>query len=210
MHLLHPIDALLGSQARLAILRVLCHTPRPLTGREIGRRAHVASGHVSRVLRDLSAAGVLDEQHHGSGRLYALRQDGQPIVDCIRSAFREEDDRRQRVVCRLAEAGEGVLAVILFGSEARGEARALSDTDLLFVADDTHKAALEVRLLDAIPSLAEDEGLALSWLVVGLGDVARWDREAYPLWRNILTEGLSLWGESVEEVSRRCRAGVRA
>jgi predicted nucleotidyltransferase len=208
VNLLHPLDSILGSTAKVDVLRTLYRAGHPLAGREIGRRAGVGSGHVSRVLRDLVATGVVEQWNHGSVNLYALRRVEHPVIEGMVGLFRAEDDRLRRVVESVAATDEAILAVIVFGSEARGDATAQSDTDLLVVVRPGSKARVEERFVSVMLDLAAHEFVATSWLVHDLDDIAAWEQTGNALWRNIRRDGRSLAGASIEEVRRLCRHGA--
>jgi hypothetical protein len=59
MWLEKPLDDILSSRGKIAVLRVVCSVSVPLAGREIARRAGLRSGHASGILRDLTASGLL-------------------------------------------------------------------------------------------------------------------------------------------------------
>ena len=208
MNLIRPLDSVLGSQAKVRVLRTLHRAGRSLAGREIGRRAEVGSGHVSRVLRELTALGVLDHERHGAVDLYSLRRDDQPIINEIAGLFDAEEQRLARIARQVADCSEDILAVILFGSEVRGTAGPESDTDLLVVARPRRKALVEGVLTSAMPAIGERELTAVSWLVASLDDIARWEGETNALWGNVRSEGRSLSGLSVEEVRQLCLTGA--
>lgn len=98
------------------------------------------------------------------------------------------DDFVQRLT---ACCGSLVRQVILFGSQARGDASPDSDIDVLIVlADDDPELRSQVRRLAARVSLEYD--LLLSVRAVGR---SRWDelaRYRFPIYRAIEAEGIDL------------------
>ncbi len=206
MWLRNPLDSVLASRSRVGILRVLATSAAPLSGREIGRRAAVAPGHVSRALRDLVAAGIVRGHDHGRVKTYELADDDSELVAGVRRLFATERQRRQTVLDELMASTPDLLTIVLFGSEARAEATPASDTDLLLVVK--HRTEpLEARLRDVCLRLAEAHSLALSWHIADLNDLRQWDTEGHELWLNILREGLRLRGTPLEELRRVWQPG---
>ena len=209
MWMTRPLDDLLSSPAKVAVLRALVLWPRPLSGREIGRRAGVAAGHVSRVLRELHSAGVLEAQQYGRVIAYALRSDAGPLVGHLRELFRAEEARdfqaRQALAGLVAEDSEEedreVLSVILFGSEARGEARPGSDTDVLFIVR-RRDENLEKRIADLCDRLYGEHRTPLEPFVTDLAEVREWEESGNPFWKRVQEEGVVLAGIRPEGVGR--------
>lgn len=95
-----------------------------------------------------------------------------------------------------------VLSIVLFGSEARGEARPDSDTDLLLFVE-TKNENLDRRISDACHEYSSQQGLHTSWVVVDLADLKEWEETDHEFWRNIRREGIVLRGMSVNGLRRR-------
>ncbi|MCE5238479.1 DUF294 nucleotidyltransferase-like domain-containing protein [bacterium] len=192
MLLARPLDDVLSSQAKVRVLRVLAQSPVALTGREIARRAGTATGHISRVLRELSAAEIIGEAGGGRAKLYTY-QDDTALARQLKELFVQEGRRLRGVVRALAKSTFGLQAIILFGSEARGEAAAHSDTDLLLVVQRLTRST-EAEARRQCLSLAEAEHLHLSWHVVDMARLYRWHEASDPFWVNVVQDGLLLWG----------------
>jgi len=208
MWLQNPLDDILSSKAKVAVLRVVCASPVPLSGREIARRAGISSANASRVLGELRRSGVLRSQGHGRVITYALGDQKVALVRQLRELFAVEGKRRERAVADLVAGVPGLVSVILFGSEARGEAASGSDTDLLIVVERKVRGIHDL-LLEKGLRVVEKHGVALSPYVASLPEVGRWERTAHPLWRNIQAEGVLLRGTSLHGLKQRCRRGRR-
>jgi uncharacterized protein len=207
MWLTEPLDSLLSSRAKVRLLRVLAQARVPLTGREISRRARLGAGTGSRLLRELAAAGVVEELDQGSAHTYSLNSDA-PLVPRLRELFEAESERLRAAVRELHRALPDLISVVLFGSEARGEAQAASDTDLLLVVERAPRN--EVRVNEACLALAEKYALSLSWHVVDPPTLKKWDRTGNDLWANLLSEGVLLWGGSLERLRESWQTGKAA
>ncbi|MGA4670915.1 nucleotidyltransferase family protein [Propionibacteriaceae bacterium Y1923] len=117
--------------ARGAVLAVLLRTGAPLTGRRV--HAMVADRHslgsVQQALRDLERLGLITTETVGRAGVHRVSEAHVaigPLRDLVSPI-----EMLTRVV---REAVQGVESVIVFGSVARGDARAESDIDLAVIA----------------------------------------------------------------------------
>jgi predicted nucleotidyltransferase len=93
-----------------------------------------------------------------------------------------------------ARFSDRILAVMLFGSKARGDADAESDLDLLVLVD-VETPEFRSKLWQVASDISLDYSVVLSPRVVGQ---ARWDdmhRMRLPLYRAIITDGIALTPE---------------
>lgn len=206
MWLRNPLDDILSSQAKIGILRVLCSASGPLNGREVSRRAGWDPGHTSRVLRELAASGVVIGREQGRVTTYEVGTDDVPLIRHLKALFRAEAARYDRVIEALTQSVPEALSIILFGSEARDQAKAGSDTDLLIVVSAKNER-LEERISDTCLQLAREHILALSWHVADLADLREWEETGHELWQNIVTDGINLRGKSVDGLRRQWQHG---
>jgi predicted nucleotidyltransferase len=206
MWLRRPLDDLLSSRAKTAVIRLLCSVSGPLSVAQVAARGGVARGHASRVLAELATSGLLVSRAHGRIRTYELAAHRSDLVRRLKALFEAEAERCESFADALAREAPGVLSVILFGSEARGEARPGSDTDLLVVVERrTTKAEAELQAV--CRHLADRETLALSWQVADLGDLRRWEADDEPLLEEIRADGVVLWGQPLERLRRAWKRG---
>jgi len=202
MWLRHPLDDLLSSRAKVSILRVVSEVNTQPSGREIARRAGVWSSAASRALGELTASGVLICRDHGRAKTYELDRTDVELVAQLRDLFRAEADRFRRFVADMGEGVPEALALLLFGSEARGEAKPHSDTDVLIVVA-KRTEALEERVLGRCLDAASSHGLNLQWHLADLSDLRQWQATDDPFWRNVQREAVVLHGMSLEALARR-------
>ena len=206
MWLRNPLDDILSSRAKVAVLRALCGAGAPLNGREVARRVGSDPGHTSRVLRELAASGVLVSRDQGRATTYELAPDDSALLHCLRLLFEAEATRYRQVSRRLGEAVPEAVSIILFGSEARAGAQPGSDTDLLIVVP-ARERGLDERLADTFLQLATDHLLALSWHVADPADIRQWEESGHEFWKNIVAEGIALRGKSPERLRRQWQRG---
>jgi len=204
--LLHPLEDILSSSAKVAVLRVLCDANSPLSGRETVRRARTSYGPGWAALQDLVSSGVLTKRDLGRASAYELREPHGALIQTLRGLFTAEQERSEQIVGALSSEIPEALSIILYGSEARGEAEAGSDTDVLIIVEEKTEG-LEGRIDQACLALAGQHSLALSWQIADLGDLREWDETDSEFWRNIVRDGIKLAGEPLERLRSRWQTG---
>ena len=206
MWLRRPLDDMLSSPAKVAVLRAVLRVGTPLSGREIARRSGGGYSPAYNALQALVASGVLSKQDHGKVTTYTVRDPEAPLVAGLRDLFDREEQRTRAAASELAQRLPDARAIILFGSEARGDARPGSDTDLLIIVSRAD-AKTDARVRDACLELAERHGLALSWHVVDLDQLRQWEATEDQFWRNVREDGIWLHGDSLEAIRLKWRLG---
>ena len=202
----NPLDDILSSHAKVSLLRVVMRSPSPLSGREIARRAGIDPGHASRQLRELALSGVLRSRDQGRVVTYEVGDDASGLVASLRDLFEAEGRRYRDSVQGLADQVPEAVSIVLFGSEARLEARPGRDTDLLFVVPE-HTDAVEERVRDACLDLADRYSLALSWLVMSVDELEELEKTSNEFWANVLREGTRIHGKALETLQRSWQRG---
>jgi|LSQX01.2.fsa_nt_gb predicted nucleotidyltransferase len=206
MWLVKPLDDVLSSGVKIKVLRILALSRAQLNGREISRQARTDPGYTSRVLAELAASGIVDRRDQGRVYTYQLSDGGIALVNRLVELFQAEDRRLRDFVDDIALTLPEAISVILYGSEARGEAHAGSDTDLLIIVQEKTEA-LDDRVTDVCLALAEKHSLALSWHLVDLQRVAEWEEQDNDFWRNVQEDGLRLHGEPMGRLGRLWTTG---
>lgn len=206
MWLLHPLEEVFSSAAKVAVLRVICSANSPLSGRETIRRAGITYSPGWNALQELVASGVLLKRDHGRASAYELRDPEEPLIQYLRGLFAREEERSEQIISGLVSKIDDALTIILYGSEARGDAEAGSDTDLLIVVED-RTVAIEKHIDGACLEIAGEYSLALSWHIADLDDLREWEETDSEFWRNILRDGIKLSGETIEGLRSRWQTG---
>ncbi|HJX11143.1 MAG TPA: nucleotidyltransferase domain-containing protein [Candidatus Binatia bacterium] len=88
-----------------------------------------------------------------------------------------------------ARYGDRYRGLLIYGSEARGEARPDSDVDLLLVLRDTNRPSREIdRIADILADFNLRYGVLLSVLPVAENTLKTAEG---PFWRNVRREGIA-------------------
>jgi len=206
--LFHVLDSLLGTTTKVRVLRALMQLDSPVSGNEAQRLARVRSANgMWTALGELSDLGILScEQTRGS-HLYRINRE-HDLYPSLAALFEAEAGRlsqlREWLRGVLAAAGlaGAVRSVILYGSNARGEATAHSDVDLLVVVEDEDAVSpAREALLAGAPPLDRQTGLRISPYVLSRERVEVRYRDGDLLMRAVADEGRVLLGEPLPEVA---------
>lgn len=206
MWLRDPLDDILSSRTKVALLRVLMRAPGPLNGRELARRAGVDPGHASRQLRELAQSGVLRGRDQGRVVTYEVADDPSGLIGHLRELFAAEAERFRDCIKALARQLPEAVSIVLFGSEARGEASSGSDTDLLIVVP-KHTDQAEEQAREACMSVAAAYALALSWVVMDMAELRQAEETNSDFWKSLSRDGIKLYGKTLEALQRSWQDG---
>jgi len=145
MRYTQPLDDLLGSQARLRILRYLCTVGGEHTGRGIARAIGMGETPTHRALKALADTLIVLYRVAGRAHYYRLNEHHALVERGLRPLFAAERAQRDAAIADLlAEVDVPVDAALVYGSVARGEDTWHSDLDVLLVtstAEDARRAA---------------------------------------------------------------------
>ena len=131
---------------------------------------------------------IVDEHH-----LRTVLSDGRPEVRAAIAAYvrRVETDYANEV-----------LSITLYGSQARGEADAESDTDLfIIVRHDT--PTLRQTLVDLAWQVQFEYDIVISDIIRGVEQLSRMQASRFPYYQSIEREGILLW-KSTSELMPSC------
>lgn len=184
-----PLDALLGTRAKVAVLRELARSATPLSVAALARRTGMAYRSIDLAARDLLAMGLLLRILGGRERLVQL-QSAHRLAPVILALLRSEADffpafcNELRAVGARGEA-EGLVAVALVGKAATGELGIGSAAELVIIASDPASAARwEARYQQTADGLKTRYGVSCQLLTYDLEAARR-------LWRNRTTRAES-------------------
>lgn len=193
MRFTHPLEHVLGSKTKVAILRYLSLTGLELNGRQIARAIGISPPTVNRALAELVKEGVLIQRNVGRTYLYRLNGDNRLAAELIVPLFQKEKYLLKRALSEVLDGVPSILSAVLYGSLARGEEEPFSDVDLLIVTDDGVKArdVLEERAVNFL----ERYGNVLSLYILGLDEFKSLYQQRDEWLREILAEGRVVVGQ---------------
>jgi len=203
---LRRLDHILGTKTKVVVLRLLCTNRKQFTGREIARRTGRGVVNVHRALRELVAAGVVEVEEKRVARLFHVTEHNPLVKQVLIPLFEGESRIEQELWDELAAAGESeVVSVVVFGSQARGEATVASDVDVLVVVSDQ-------RHIEAVRERAQElglrHGISIQAISVDLAGLPQWARDNAGLWAQIVEEGIALRGVSLYKLDEYVRKGI--
>lgn len=199
-----PIESVIpGAQGRL--LGALARVEAPLNLRRLAQVSRVSLAQASRVLPDLVELGLvrrtdvppaalfeLDRRNVAAQTIAALERLGDSVIAGMTRAAEEIDPSPE--------------SIILFGSMARGEARAESDIDVLVIrptdvsnVDEGWSESVQ-QWIDRVRTLT---GNAVNLLELDRHEATQRLRSNRSPWRSIATEGIVLSGRSLEDLTGR-------
>jgi predicted nucleotidyltransferase len=167
------------------VLAVLLRTSTPLTGRRIHALVDGHSlGAVQQALRDLEQIGVITTETIGRAGVHRVNERHETIA--LLRPMASPIEMLTRVV---RDAAPGVKAVIVFGSVARGEARADSDVDLVVIAPESWDGRADLQ-----EQVRERLGNDCDVLHLSAADFTRAPEDREPIVAEILKDGFALIG----------------
>lgn len=187
----NPLDGLLFSTTATRVLRALVRAGgRPLSGRELGRRAHAPPHRTTEALVRFEAEGLAQSKVVGRAYLWSI-DPRHPLAPPLRRLFATESraaaSLNSRLRGRLARI-PGVRRAVIFGSAARGGERPGSDLDLLVVADNRKALRrIEERLWALQRELYRDGRVRLSPILYTKREFD--SKQDLPLMRAVALEG---------------------
>lgn len=200
----HPVEAVIpGVQGR--ILAVLAETTAELNLRTVARLAGVSPAQASRVLPDLVRLGLVERQEAPPSALFSLVDDN-IASRAVRALSRSRDAVLEELGAVAGSLDPVPASVIVFGSFARGEADESSDLDVLFVRppdvgeEDDHWATAVEGWRTAVRRLT---GNRVQVLEVDHRDISRCLRSPKPLWVDVMRDGITVYGASIEHLRGR-------
>lgn len=156
-------------------------------------------------LDELADLGILEREQTGRIRLFRINRD-HDLIPHLQALFESEAQRigalRQTLEELLTRGAvrEHTLSIILFGSNARGDARPGSDVDLLVVTEPGQAEHVQDVLISAIADIQRRFGLRISPYSLTRQRVQERYQEGDPLMQSVHSEGRTLLGTHFHEI----------
>lgn len=135
-----PLEKILDSQAKVAILRVLSGgIDRHMGASDIARAVQFSIPSTHDALKALHGLSIVTMEMLGNQHVYALNRKDRIVQKIILPMFKAEGnwkkDLKERIVQVMKDAGilQTVTSVILYGSVQQGSAKPESDLDLAII-----------------------------------------------------------------------------
>lgn len=141
------IREILGSGTLRLLTHFLLHPERRLHLRALREHTGLGMGALQRELARFEALGLLRRVEE-DGRVYHVAVQEHPSWGAFRTLIREHGDPVEVVRAALRDV-PGIHAAFVFGSTARGCARAESDVDVFIVEDGMPSAAIGRATIEA-------------------------------------------------------------
>ena len=199
----HTIESLLGSRSRLAVLRVLHGVGIPLNASQLAARTGLSWTAVSTVLDELAEMGVINSSSAGRANIHSLNRESVYVTDLIDPIFVAEERIPDEMLAELSRTFESQgLAMLLFGSYARGEQASESDVDVAIVAADAMAKDLVEETVDAYQAhFLSRYGAALSAIVYDVAEAAALSEAAPAFAAQLVGDAIVLFGPHPREWS---------
>lgn len=127
-----PSFILFPGYRRKVLGMLLLHPEESLHGREIARRAGLPAGTLTRELKRLAEAGLLNCERRGNQLLYSANRRS-PIFEELAGILRKTSGLADVIAEALAPLTDHIKAALIFGSVARGTETRGSDVDVLII-----------------------------------------------------------------------------
>ena len=199
-----PLDDIFQTPSSIKVLRVLAKSELDFTGRQIADMAGLNPQTCQNTLDRLNDLRLLAVRRVGRAYLYRLKSNNAIVNQMLAPLFNTEKNLLANELTKVANRLEGTaIAVILFGSVARGEEEPGSDIDLAVIVQDPETREAAQGLGDEIlDELAEVTGVIPTIIVWSKDEFKERYDSGDGLARSLLEEGRVVMGPPVYEILR--------
>lgn len=196
-----PVQAVIpGAQGR--ILAVLVETSAELNLRSLARLSGVSLAQASRVLPGLVSLGLVERREVPPSALFRIVPE-HVAVQAVVALSRARDVTLDEIGLEAAKLPGPPVSVIVFGSLARGDGGPESDIDVVLVrppelGEDSDEWRHGVEAWRT--HVRQMAGSAVDLVEVCGGDIGRLLRSRRALWKDVLRDGVVVYGASLAEL----------
>lgn len=199
-----PLGVLLGTRAKVDLLRVLTALGAPMSQRELARRAGVSLRSAQAALADLYALSVAQKLEGGRDHLTILNE-RHVLAPALIGLFGAESELtrglRQALAALTTADPRPPVGLYLFGSVARAHETLDSDLDLLLIARNAvDREQLLGRVLSGVDTLRARYGATVRPLAYTIGEARRGWRERSAPWPDIARDVVPIIGPALSEL----------
>ncbi len=196
------LENILGSNSKVAVLRVLLQSKIGYSGKEVARRAGMGLLAIQNALADLEGCGVVEVQRGRVEYRYRLNLEHYLVPHGLRQLYAGEREMLKSLASELRQILEGkVVAAGLFGSAARGEARSGSDIDLMVIVNTAREYdQVNNLLLEPVHLLSKRYGWPIQQVVYKKRNLRRDARAMTDLLINVERDWMHVVGEDLRSL----------
>lgn len=196
-----PLEWILSAPSMIAVIRVLKESKEGMSGRAVAREAGFAQQACRETFARLEGLGIIKRLGSGKTQLLQLNFKHVLVKEVLLPMFAKERCamRSLRRVIR-EELEDYVLSATIFGSVARDEERPDSDVDILLVIEKGSKEKVFSKVSALGQRVAEAYGMGLSPVVTTVREIRMEKKRSSRLIKNILAEGIDLFGIPLRKV----------
>lgn len=189
------LESILGSKAKVKILRILAHNPgREFTVQKVAREGKLALGTTHPAIRDLVRIRAVLARKAGRSFLYSINS-SHLLYGKLRELFDREVHAHEDVADEFVNLVDkkGIESIILFGSVARGEYKMVGDIDILIV---TRVGRSPSEFEEACHEILDEYDTIISPLALSSKELRHRLAKFDTFLLRIADEGRLLWGEA--------------
>lgn len=156
-----PLNAILGTDANIRLLRELCLRPgRFATPGELARRTGLSRAAVYRSLERMTEVGIIENDPSAGQTRCALRG-AHPLADALTDLFQSEAERAAAMVAAVRSAAEGLspppISVWIAGAGVRGQDGAVEPIAVGLLDTPAAVAANAERLRERLAEVGREQ-----------------------------------------------------
>ena len=196
------LENILGSNSKVATLRVLLQSKIGYSGKEVARRAGMGLLAIQNALADLEGCGLVEVHRGRVEHRYRLNTENYLVSHGLRQLYAGERELLKSLAHELRRILEGkVVAAGLFGSAARGQAKSGSDIDLLVIVN-TAKEYEQVNnlLLEPLQVLSKRYGWPIQQVVYKQRSLFKDARAMKDFLANVERDWVHVAGEDLRQL----------
>ncbi len=178
-----PLDSALGSASKIRVLRLLIEQDRTVSGREAARLTGMSHTAIRRAIDELARSGLIHREESGRQLLCRANRDNLLVLQLLVPLFKAEAhwpkflfSRIRELVSRIENQAPKetrkefeIIAVLIFGSVAKGNDRPGSDLDVMFLVRNEHTAdSVGFGVFELLIDLSRELGIEVRPVVITL------------------------------------------
>jgi predicted nucleotidyltransferase len=185
--------------AHSIVLQELLRTPKQVTGRQLAMQLvdRLGKSRVSEVMQDLVRQGLVEREILGAAHLYSINKK-HLCYELLNSLTQPVDLLLDLVTKQIGRWSPKPIAVVLFGSIAKGTAKPDSDIDLLIVRPRTVSEdddAWQDQLFRLTLAVQKATGSELNYLDYSQAELTRMAKSGARLAKELSQSGLVAFGK---------------